>query len=67
MEEKVVQKMKLLIDSAGLKHYHVAEKMGLSKEQLSFIFQGRKRVTCDIIVNFCSVLGVTPNELFDYK
>lgn len=67
MNKKVIDNIKSIISSKGLKHSWVAQQMGIPKYQLSFIFQGRKRITCDIILDFCDALDVTPNDLFGYK
>lgn len=64
MDRKVADNIKTIISNKGLKHSWVAQQMDLSKDQLSFIFQGRKRITCELIMRFCEVLKVEPNDLF---
>ena len=56
-----------IIQSKGLKQKNIARKMNLTENQLSSIFNGRKRIDSDIVISLCGALDVSPNVLFGYE
>ncbi len=67
MPDIVAENAQRIIRKKKLKQKEIAEKMGLPENQLSAIFCDRKKINTDIVLKFCKVLKVTPNELYGYK
>lgn len=63
----VIDNIKSIIKSNGLKQKYVAEKAGLTPQDFSDILNGRKRFEINYVVNICNTLGITPNELFGFN
>ena len=56
-----------IINERGMKQKYVAQQMGLSANQLSAMFYGRKKVDSTTVLKFCKVLNTTPNALYGYE
>ncbi|MBQ7119860.1 MAG: helix-turn-helix transcriptional regulator [Oscillospiraceae bacterium] len=56
---------KKIIEQKGLKQKSVAERMGLSENQMSALLNGRKVIDSEIITSLCAALNSEPNELFE--
>ena len=61
---RLIHNLRSVIDRSGLKQKVIAERCKMSDKQLSNILCFRRRITADDIFNFCSVLGVTPNDIY---
>lgn len=55
--------IKPTIDKSGLKQFVVAERTGLSQQQLCDISNKRRRFDANEMIAFCKAVGVTPDEL----
>lgn len=62
--EIVINNIRNIIDTKGLKHKAIAEKAGYSIQQFSNILNLRKTIECSDIWRISAALDVTPNELF---
>lgn len=60
----VIQNIKRIIDEKGMKQVVVAERAGLSPQQLSEILNDRKLLRVEHVVPIARALGVTINELY---
>lgn len=65
--QTVVDNVKDLIRTKGLKQKFVAEKMGLSPQEFSNILTGRKKFETEHVVPICNALNITANDLFGIK
>lgn len=54
-----------LIDERGMKQKAVAERCGMTEQQLTAILNGRKLLNPIDIASIAKALGVEPNDLFD--
>ena len=45
----------------------LAELVGIDRSHISAIELGNVGVSFDVIFKLCEVLGVSPNELFDFR
>lgn len=54
-----------LIDERGMKQKAVAERSGMTEQQLTAILNGRKLLTPIDIAAIAKALDVEPNDLFD--
>lgn len=52
------------IRRSGMKQVVVAERSGLTEQQLCDIVNKRRRLDANELIAICSVIGVTPNDLF---
>ena len=66
MEDFIVA-MELAITKSGMKKKDVARKMGVPERKLSDVLHRRNKIDVPIIRKFCVAVGVTPDELFEYK
>lgn len=64
---EVAQNVRNILNEQGLKHYVIAEKIGYNKQQFCDLLNGRRTFTANDIAKICSVLNVTPNDLFGVK
>lgn len=53
-----------LIAQRGLKQCAVAEKAGLTEQQMSDIVKKRRRMDANEMFRICVALDITPNDLF---
>lgn len=60
----LIDNVKLLIKTSGLKQKVVAEKAGMTEQQLCDLLNGRKTFTSDYVCPLANALNVTPNVLF---
>lgn len=66
MHDIVAINAQRIIKEKGLIQKSVAKKMNLTENQLTSIFKGRKIITTSIVLKFCEVLDVSPNDLYGY-
>lgn len=52
------------IIQSGLKQSAVAARIGLTEQQLCDIGSKRRKMDANEMIDFCKVVGVTPNELY---
>lgn len=57
--------IKPAIEKSGLKQFVVAERMGLTPQQLTDIIGKRRRFEANELVTFCQVVDIAPNELIE--
>lgn len=55
--------IKPAISKSGLKQCVVAERIGLSEQQLCDISNKRRRFDANEMISFCKVINITPDEL----
>lgn len=65
-DDEVLKNIKEIIAGKGLKQNYIAEKMSISNKSLCDILHQRKKLNTDLIISFCKVLGVTPNDIYGY-
>ena len=65
--QNVIKNMEIWIAKSGMKKKDIARQMEISEKKLSDILHGRKKIDVPVIRTFCTVLAITPNELFMYK
>lgn len=65
--EDIRKAMAVQIVDSGMKKKDVAQQMEISSKKLSDLLHGRKVIDVSIIRSFCTVLNITPNDLFYYK
>lgn len=51
------------IDKSGMKKNAVADRVGLSAQQLSDIIAKRRRLDANEFVNICKSINMTPNDV----
>lgn len=64
IENRIAENAKAIIFAKGLKQRSVAEKMGVTEQQLSAMLNRRKVIKDTDVAAFADALSVTPNELF---
>lgn len=57
-----VAKMKVRIESLGIKQKAISEKSGISEVALSLILQGKRKCEIGEYASICEVLGVNIGE-----
>lgn len=62
----VARKIRAYVDEQGIKYTALAQKVGISQQQMSAILTERTQLKADIFFKICEVLGVSP-ETFDPK
>lgn len=62
--EGIIEKIRFLINTKGLKQNFVAEKAGLTEQGLSDILNNRKLLRVEYIPALARALGTEPNDLF---
>ena len=53
-----------IINQRGFKKSFIAQKSGLSNQQLSDILSKRRKMEANEMFRICVAMGVTPNDLF---
>ena len=66
MTDIVAINLKNYIHTKKIKQKILAREMGISEKQLSALLCGRKKTTTSIVLKFCEVLQVTPNDLYGF-
>lgn len=61
----VINNIKSIIKTNGLKQKYVAERAGFTPQEFSNILNGRKRLEVNYVHCVCNALNITPNELFE--
>ena len=52
-----------VIRHAGMKQKIVAERAGLTEQQLSDVVNKRRKLDANALFSICEALGVTPNDV----
>jgi len=55
------------IKSSGMKKLVVAERAGLTQQQLCDIVGKRRKLDSNELMSICEAIGMTPNELVGYS
>lgn len=56
--------LKVCIERSGMKKVAIAEKIGLTDQQLCDIINKRRKLDANELLNICFEISVTPNEVF---
>ena len=59
---RVYERLNNYISEKGLKQTYVAEKSGLTADNLSKILNGNRKLTAEEFLNICKVLSLDPKE-----
>ena len=62
----VARKVRAYLDEQGIKYTALAQKVGITQQQMSAILTERTQLKADVFFKICDVLGVSP-ETFDPK
>ncbi len=60
---KPYQHIRKYIEDRGLKFGYVAKEAGYSKQTLSAMLNGKRKIYIDDVIKLCKVLGAQPNDL----
>ena len=66
-DDEVLNNINEIIAKSGLKKVYIAEQMNISDKSLSDILHKRKKLNTQLILSFCKVMNVTPNDLYGYN
>lgn len=64
---EIAEKIKQIIKNEGYTQIAIAKKLDMNPKTFSAMLNGRKLLMVSAIPKICNVLGVTPNELFEYE
>lgn len=62
----VAEKISIYMKERGIKGTVIAQKSGITQQQMSAILNGRMQLKADVFFRICDALGVPP-ETFDPK
>ncbi len=62
-KEELGLRLKKIRNDAGKTQENIASHLGLSKYHISDLEHGRHRVTTDILLGYCEITGLTPNDI----
>ena len=60
---KPYQHIRKYIEDRGLKFGYIAKEAGYSKQTLSAMLNGKRKIYIDDVIKLCKVLGAQPNDL----
>lgn len=60
----VAKKIKVYLDDRGIKYTSLAQKVGITQQQMSSILTERTTLKADVFFKICEVLEVSP-EIFN--
>ena len=60
----VARKIRAYVDEQGIKYTALAQRVGITQQQMSAILTERTQLKADIFFKICEVLNVSP-EMFD--
>ena len=66
-DDEVLNNINEIVEKSGLKKVYIAEQMNISDKSLSDILHKRKKLNTQLILSFCKVMNVTPNDLYGYN
>lgn len=58
----IVENIRSYMRENGIKQEHVANKIGMSKQTMSAILNGNRKLIADEYVDICNALGVSTNK-----
>lgn len=61
---KVCDRLKLYITKNGLKQKVIAEKSGLTENQMSQILKGKRGISADEFEIICNAMNADPNDIY---
>lgn len=64
---KVCDRLKLYIDRNGLKQKAIAEKSGLTENQISQILNGKRGISADELEIICNAMNANPSDIYAIK
>ncbi|WP_368234759.1 helix-turn-helix transcriptional regulator [Anaerotruncus rubiinfantis] len=59
--------IKPAIEKCGMKQNIVAERSGLSSQQLCDVISKRRKLEANELINLCHTLRITPNDLLQLE
>ncbi len=62
-KEELGLRLKKIRNDAGKTQENIASHLGLAKYHISDLEHGRHRVTTDILLGYCEITGLTPNDI----
>lgn len=60
----VARKIRAYVDEQGIKYTALAQRVGITQQQMSAILTERTQLKADVFFKICEVLNVSP-EMFD--
>ncbi len=66
-DDEVLNNINEIIAKSGLKKAYIAEQMSISDKNLSDMLHKRKKLNTQLILSFCKVMNVTPNDIYGYN
>lgn len=58
-------KIRLAVRASGMKQAAVAQRAGLTQQQLCGIVNKRRKMDADELFAICAVLGIAPGDVFE--
>ncbi len=58
--------LKNAIEDLGYKQVSVAEKIGMSEQQISDIVNKRRKLDANEMIDLCNAMNITPDKLLMY-
>lgn len=55
-----------MVDKKGLRHKYIADRAGMTQQQLCDVFSKRRKLDANELLAICSAADVTLNELAEY-
>lgn len=56
--------LRVCIERSGFKQLAIAERVGMTDQQICDIVNKRRRLDANELFNICRVIGATPNEVY---
>jgi len=66
-KEELGLRLKDIRKAAGKTQTDIADHLGLTKFHISDLEHGRHRVTTDILLGYCEITGLTPNDILCFS
>ena len=59
------KKLKSIREALGIEQIVVAERLGVTKQMVSMMERGLRKINLDQFVEWCDALGVKPSEVLE--
>lgn len=63
----IAEKLSNYIQEKGIKQKYICEKTGISKQSISCLLNGKRKLTIDEYALICTALELPPEYFFDCK
>lgn len=67
LQTKFAERVKELMDDAGMTAYRLSKESGIAQSTLSRLFSGNMNPTLELMEGLSSALGVEVKDLFDFE